>query len=248
MTEQHATASTSEQDLTVNATGIGKRFGAVVALHQVDFRVPRSHITAVVGPNGAGKSTLLHILSGLVRPTSGQLSICGQPAGERRGARTHVGFVGHSTLLYPELTARENLLFAGRLHGLADPAARADQLLEEVGLTEWRDRRTRTFSSGSSQRLSIARALVHDPRLVLLDEPFTGLDQASAERLSQRLTSLRDSGRSLVLVTHDLRRAEELADSVLIMERGRVRFCASAGEPGTEDLQRTYAAITSAKI
>ena len=223
--------------------GIEKRYASVTALGGIDLELSAGESIAILGPNGAGKSTLLRIIAGLAHPTSGTLEFAGGKHDRRR-----IGYLGHSTLLYPELTARENLLFTGRLHGLADPAARADQLLEEVGLTEWRDRRTRTFSSGSSQRLSIARALVHDPRLVLLDEPFTGLDQASAERLSQRLTSLRDSGRSLVLVTHDLRRAEELADRVLIMERGRVRFCASAGEPGTEDLQRTYAAITSAKI
>lgn len=236
-----------DTQLTVAAEGLEKRFGAVAALRGVDLEVPRNHIVAVVGPNGAGKSTLLRILSGLLRPTSGRLSICGQPTGARGGARAHVGFVGHATLLYPELTAHENLLFAARLHGVARPRERATQLLEDVGLSESANRRIRHFSSGSSQRLSIARALVHDPRLVLLDEPFSGLDQASAEGLVRRLTSLRDSGRSLVLVTHDLQRAGNLADSVLILERGRVRFRALAGEPGTEDLQQTYADLTSAQ-
>ena len=151
-----AAATTPEAQLTVAAKGLEKRFGAVAALRRVDLEVPRNHIVAVVGPNGAGKSTLLRILSGLVRPTAGHLSICGQPAGERGGARAHVGFVGHATLLYPELTAHENLLFAARLHGVARPRERATQLLEDVGLSELANRRTRHFSSGSSQRLSIA--------------------------------------------------------------------------------------------
>jgi heme ABC exporter ATP-binding subunit CcmA len=242
-----AAATTPEAQLTVAAKGLEKRFGVVAALRGVDLEVPRNHIVAVVGPNGAGKSTLLRILSGLVRPTAGHLSICGQSAGERGGARAHVGFVGHATLLYPELTAHENLLFAARLHGVARPRESATQLLEDVGLSELANRRIRHFSSGSSQRLSIARALVHDPRLLLLDEPFRGLDQASAASLASRLTSLRDSGRSLVLVTHDLQRAGNLADSTLILERGRIRFRALAGEPGSENLQQTYADLMSSQ-
>ncbi len=229
--------------LAVEARGLEKRFGAVVALRGVDLALPRASALAVLGPNGAGKSTLLKILAGLTQPSRGKVEMTGGDgrSGSPRKARAWVGYVGHATLLYPELTARENLIFAGRLYGVKDPGARADRLLEEEGLVEFGGRRAGTYSRGMSQRLAIARALVHDPELVLLDEPFTGLDHRSAGRLGERLRGLRDEGRSLILITHDLRQASELADAALFMSRGRVAHRASeAAQMTAASLEATY--------
>ena len=224
----------------VSAQGIEKRFGAVRALRGVDLEVPAGQTIAVIGPNGAGKSTLLRIVAGLMRPTAGQLEIAGKRGGGSGAERARIGYIGHATLLYPELSARENLIFAGRLYEIADPAARADQLLAEEGLGEVAGRRAGTFSRGLCQRLAIARAIVHDPPLVLLDEPFTGLDRRSSDRLARRLGALRDDGRSALLVTHDLRHASELADAVVVMSRGEVVYRAEGDALVLESLERSY--------
>jgi heme exporter protein A len=156
-----------------------------------------------------------------VRPTAGSLRVAGHRAGSRR-ARARVGWIGHATSLYPALTARENLQFAARLQGVRDPAARASELLAEAGLERAADRTAGAFSRGMAQRLSIARGLVHDPEVVLLDEPFTGLDRRAAERLAERLAGLRRSGRTLLLVTHDAQRAARVADTAIVLADGRV--------------------------
>ncbi len=211
----------------VSARGLVKRFGAVTALRGIDLDVERGGALAVLGRNGAGKSTLLRVLSGLARPSAGEVSIEGLP--QRGGAARRVlGFVGHATMLYAELTARENLVFTGRLLGVGDPGERADHLLEEDGLTEVAHRRVGGLSRGTCQRVAIARALVHDPQVVLLDEPFTGLDRRSADRLGARLGRLRTEGRTLVLVTHEIPQVPQLAESAVVMEGGRIIHSASA--------------------
>ncbi len=219
------------------AEGLEKRFGAFAALRGIDFTLPEGETLAILGPNGAGKSTLLRLLAGLSNPTAGALL--------RRGGaskRVGVGYLGHATLLYPELSARENLIFAARLQRLADAAARADRLLEEEGLQDAAHRLAGTFSRGMSQRLSIARARIHDPSLLLLDEPYTGLDATAAERLSGRLRGLKRGGRSLVLVTHDLHQASQLADAALVLRDGRVVHRARGEDMASDTLAGAYAA------
>jgi heme exporter protein A len=205
----------------VVARALEKRFGAVAALRGVDLELPEGGCLAVLGPNGAGKSTLLRIVAGLARPTAGEISIAGRPATDPV-TRGRIGYVGHATLLYPTLTARENLIFAGRLQGLDDPDVRADALLAEEGLDGVATRAAGDFSRGMAQRLSIARARVHDPPVLLLDEPFTGLDRRAADRLAARIASLHADGRTLLLVTHDVARAAELADRAIVLARGAV--------------------------
>ena len=165
--------------------GIEKRFGAVAALRGIELEVASGQALAILGPNGAGKSTLLRILAGLARPTAGHCEIrLGDTALRpgRAAARARIGFAGHATLLYPELSARENLMFHGRLQGVRDPGSRADELLREEGLEDFADRRAGTFSRGMAQRLSIARARVQRPPLLLLDEPCCR-DEPSGPRL-----------------------------------------------------------------
>ena len=236
--------------IEVSARSVEKRFGPVAALRGVDVDLEGGRAVAVLGPNGAGKSTLLRILAGLSRPTAGTVSVRRggrEPVGRGR-ARAWVGFAGHSTLLYPELTARENLVFYGRVQGVADPAGRADQLLEDEGLTAVAHRRAGTFSRGMAQRLSIARALVQDPPLLLLDEPFTGLDRRAGDRLSKRLCGLRSGGRAILLVTHDLLRASEIADAALILLSGLILHRAedSALERGA--LEAAYAEVLESEV
>lgn len=223
--------------------GVEKRFGRVTALAGIDFEIGPGDSVAILGANGAGKSTWLRILAGLSKPSGGrfvaELAPPPAPAPEtpatsaaptaapvplaREALRGRVGYVGHATLLAGELTARENLVFAARLHGLRPSRALQDALLAELGLEEFADRRVASLSRGTAQRVSIARGVVHALDLLLLDEPFTGLDELSATRLSGQLAGLRRRGCSLVVVTHDPQRAVELADRALLLHRGRIR-------------------------
>jgi heme ABC exporter ATP-binding subunit CcmA len=229
----------------VEAAGLEKHFGPVTALRGVDLAVPAGRLLAVLGPNGAGKSTLLRLLAGLSRPSAGRLRV-GDAGGDRRAARGRVGYVGHATLLYPALSARENLRFAARLHGLADGRARAARLLAEQDLEAVADRPAASLSQGQSRRLAIARALVHDPALLLLDEPFAGLDRAAAARLAERLGALRAARRALVLVTHDLALAARLADEAIVLLRGRVAHRARGPGLAPEALEGAYLAALAA--
>jgi ABC-type multidrug transport system ATPase subunit len=211
----------------VAVRGLEKRFGPVRALRGVDLEAGEGSLVAVLGPNGAGKSTLLRCLAGLALPSAGSIEIRGERA-ERGRLRARVGLVAHATFLYGELSVRENLVFAARLHGVADPRGRAEALLAEDALGEWAERRAATLSRGLAQRAALARARAHDPPLLLLDEPFTGLDPRSAERLAARLRALRERGRTILLVSHDLARVAELADQAVVLRGGRVAGRASA--------------------
>jgi heme exporter protein A len=213
----------------IEALGLEKRFGPVRALRALDLSVSGGTSLAIVGPNGAGKTTLLRLLSGLARPTAGTLRV-GPPERDRRRMRAGIGYVGHATLLYPALTARENLVFAARLYGVDEPAARAAHLLSCHDLEAFADRTAGTFSRGMAQRVAIARALVHDPPLVLLDEPFTGLDPDAGDALARRLAALQSAGRTLVLVTHDLARAARFAERVAVLRRGRLELDVERGD------------------
>jgi heme ABC exporter ATP-binding subunit CcmA len=212
----------------LRAHGVEKRFGRVVALRGLDFQIDPGESVSILGANGAGKTTLLRILAGLSRPTEGRFEASCESPGKppvaltREALRGHVGYVGHATLLYGELSARENLIFAARLEGAPTSPERIDTLLRETGLLEVADRRAGRFSRGMAQRLSIARAIVHEPPILLLDEPFTGLDEVSAERLSRQLRALRSDGRSLIVVTHDPGRAVALCDRALVLHRGQI--------------------------
>jgi len=230
----------------IAASNLEKRFGRAVALRGIDFSIPDGTSLAVVGPNGAGKSTLLRLIAGLARPTAGSLQISGDDS-HRRATRGRIGYIGHATLLYPALTARENLIFAGRCHGLSDPAGRADVLLADEGLSPVADRAAGGFSRGMAQRLAIARGLVHDPKVVLLDEPFTGLDRNSAERFAGRIEGMRRDGRTLVLVSHDVRYAAQVADAAIVLDEGRIVYSALDAAPDAAELERAYLAAGEAR-
>jgi heme exporter protein A len=204
----------------IAARGLSKRFGPWTALHPLDLDVARGEALALLGPNGAGKTTLLRLLAGLARPSHGSVRV-GPAQDDRRERRRRIGLVGHDTFLYPALTARENLTFAGRLFGLPEPEARAEALLGQLELQRAADRPIGTFSRGMAQRAAIGRALVHDPDVLLLDEPFTGLDVRAAAIVEDLLAEIRKGGRTLVLSGHDLRRVSRLATSGLLLDNGR---------------------------
>jgi heme exporter protein A len=198
--------------------GLERRYGERVALAGVSFTIEAGQTLAVLGANGAGKTTLLRVLATLLRPHGGSVEVLGArlPA-EAWKVRGRVGYLGHEPALYRSLSARENLAFSARLHGVGN--GRVDELLEQVGLGRRADDRTGELSRGMRQRVAAARAVLHDPELLLLDEPLSGVDPGSA-RLLEPLIG-RSSGRTRVLVTHDVERGRAEADHVLALRAGR---------------------------
>ena len=202
---------------------VGKIYGGRRALHGVSARFEPGRVAAVLGPNGAGKTTLLGILSTLVAPSSGAVQWGDQPLDRGSTMRSRIGYIGHDPGLYGDLTARENLRFFCALHGCDATPPRIDRLLARVGLGDVPvDAVARTFSRGMLQRLALARALAHDPALLLFDEPSAALDPAGAAWLQAELAAERAAGRTVVLVTHDLDATAAIADQIVILRRGRV--------------------------
>jgi heme exporter protein A len=202
---------------------VSRHFGRRRAVNRITFEAAAGRILGLLGPNGAGKSTLLAMLATLLRPTSGAIRYGQRPAGEAGAKiRARIGVLGHDLFLYPELTARENLAFFAGLYGLADGGSAADRALDRAGLADRAHDPVSSFSRGMRQRVALERAMIHGPRLVLLDEPFTGLDDASAGALVGRLRDLKQAGAIVVLATHDLDLAEGLLDDVVFLRNGRM--------------------------
>ena len=209
-------------DPLLEASGLTRAFGPRRVLRGVDLTLQRSEVLAVVGPNGAGKTTLLRLLAGLMRPTSGTVRILGRRVvSSDADSRRPIGLLSHQSLLYDDLSVRENLLFTARLHGMAHPAEAADAMLAAVGLSERAGESPRRLSRGLLQRAAIARALIHEPALVLLDEPFTGLDAPSSDKLRRLLRDTLGGGRGVVVVTHNLAEVWDLATRVAVLSGGR---------------------------
>ena len=207
----------------VLASDLTRVYGRRRALAHVSFTARSGDVLAIVGPNGAGKSTLLAILATLATPSAGEVRY-GQHTARSAGAalRAHLGWLGHELQLYPELTARENLTFFARLAGVPDIAGRVDEALRAARLHERGDDLVANFSRGMRQRLALERSLLHRPRLLLLDEPFTGLDAASARALADRLTSLSAAGHIVVLATHEVADIDEVVSRALVFDSGRL--------------------------
>ena len=198
-----------------------KRFGLKTILRGLDFSVEPGEFVALLGPNGAGKTTFLRILSSLSRQTLGQIKIAGYRLPDQAAqVRAKLGVVSHLPLLYPDLTAEENLRFYGRMYGINNMEARITEVLKMVDLENRRKDLVRTFSRGMQQRLAIGRAVIHDPEVMLFDEPYTGLDQDASEMLDDVLRSVAAKGRTVVMTSHDLVRAEDLATRFDILSHG----------------------------
>lgn len=206
----------------VEAVQVSKIYGRHRALSKVDLVLTPGKVVSLLGPNGSGKTTLLTLFSTLSRPTSGELRFGDLPASRAGEARRHIGLLSHASLAYGDLSALENVSFFARLYRAEAPEQAARALLEEFGLGDAMHRASRTFSRGMLQRLGLARALVGRPSLVLLDEPFTGLDRQSTAQVVERVKQLRDQGAMVLMISHDHGVAAELGDETVILHRGRL--------------------------
>jgi heme exporter protein A len=218
-----------------------KRFGLKTVLRGVDFHVEAGEFVALLGPNGAGKTTFLRILASLSRPSMGVVNVAGfaLPA-QSAAVRRRLGVVSHQPLLYGDLTAAENLQFYGRMYNIPEPRERISEVLEIVGLAARRNDLVRTFSRGMQQRLAIGRAVLHDPDVILFDEPYTGLDQDACEMLDTVLREVAARGRTVVMTSHDLARAEDLAGRFDILSRGVIAASATRNDLGKDNLLTFY--------
>ena len=215
----------------IHVHDITKNFGSMTVLDNVNFSVKSGEFLTIVGPNGAGKTTLIKIMATLVNATGGTVEIGGFDVKKSpEKVRGIIGVISHNTYLYNELTAGENLKFFGKMYAIPDSDKRVDEVLGETGLSDRKHDRVGTFSRGMKQRLSIARAILHKPSVLLLDEPYTGLDQQASASLESVLNSLTGSGITTIMISHDLKRGLALADQVMIMASGTVTYHAPASE------------------
>lgn len=242
-------AAGADGSTVLEARDVCRDFGALRAVDGVSFTLGEGRLLTVFGPNGAGKTTLLRVLGGGLTATKGRVLVRGHPLGDgSREWQGSIGFLSHQTFLYGHLTARENLRFYASLYGLQNPGSRIVQGLEAVGLQEWADRPVRSFSRGMRQRLALARTLLHEPEVVLLDEPYTGLDAHAAALLNQVLASLKDGRRTVVLVTHNLIQGLELADRVAIQVRGSFAFLDDRSRVDSADFERFYRQVVDGRL
>ena len=212
-----------------------KKFGKFVALHGISFEVGRGERVALLGPNGAGKTTTVRIISGITKPNEGEVKITGKDPFSEHSVKRSFGVVSHNTFLYEELTAYENLEFYAKLYEADEK--RVPELLKEFGLYERRHELVKNFSRGMKQRLAIARALIHDPKILILDEPTTGLDVFGKQELCSFLESFEGT---VLFTTHNLEEAEKTCDRALILSSGRIVFDGSADE-----LERVYREVVA---
>ena len=205
------------------ASGVSKYFGDFPALLDVTLEVAPGTVLAMLGRNGAGKTTLLRILAGLSSPTEGEVSIAGSLGGQDNRSGS-IGIIGHGTWIYDDLTAEENLRFFCQLYGVPQPDRVIGEWLERVGLERFRHSRAGEYSRGMRQRLTIARAFLHEPAVLLLDEPWTSLDDRAIELLSSLVEEAREANSTIVICSHQLREATAVADEVALLHRGRLTY------------------------
>jgi len=232
----------AQPGLAIEVAGLTKIFGRTTALRNISLQVPWGVAVALLGPNGAGKSTLLRAIAMLARPDEGTVRVAGVTRGhDAARARAALGYVGHQPLLYDDLTPEENLRFYARLHDVRDAGARIRQVLADVGMSHRATSRVRTLSNGMQKRIAIARALLHRPAVLLLDEPETGLDQEGLALLGRIVRGVADGGATVLFSTHDIERALALADRVALLRGGRLVLDASRAAADAASLRALLA-------
>jgi heme exporter protein A len=218
-----------------------KAFGHRVVLRGVDLTIQEGDFITLMGANGAGKTTLMHIIATLSRPTAGRLAIAGYDlADSANELRRFIGLVSHKTLLYDDLTADQNLRFYARMYDVSGPAERIELVLNQVGLWGRRHDPVRTYSRGMQQRLAIARAILHNPPILLLDEPDTGLDQHAADMLAELLRAVDVSQRTILMTTHNLERGLALGERIVILARGKIAYDALRQDVSVAEVREQY--------
>jgi heme exporter protein A len=231
----------------IEVRSLVKTFGLKPVLRGLDLHLETGEFVALLGPNGAGKTTLLRILASLARPSLGEVRLAGHRLPEEAAAvRRILGVVSHQPLLYGDLTAEENLRFYARLYSLPRAASRIDEILEMVGLDRRRRDRVREYSRGMQQRLAIGRAVLHDPLILLFDEPHTGLDQEASTMLDGVLRQVAGRGRTVLMTSHDLLRAADLASRIDILSGGVIARSLSRGQSAWDDLPALYRTVAMA--
>lgn len=222
-----------------------KHFGRTAALDGVTLAVLRGAAVALLGPNGAGKTTFMRLCATLLRPTGGSIRIFAHDAvNAGAAARKHIGLLSHESYLYPDLTATENLRFYARLFGMADPEERVEELVEQMDLTGWAHRPVRTLSRGAQQRCALARVLLHQPDLLFLDEPFTGLDLQAATVLRDVLRRTNQAGTTIVMSTHDMPQVFALCSSAIVLNRGRLAWQGPISAHERDRFEAHYTSLT----
>ena len=224
----------------VEVAQLTREFGPRQAVAGVTFSLSPGECLALFGPNGAGKSTLLRVLAGLLRPTSGSARVAGIQLPGGPLARSRIGLISHHTMLYEALSARENVSFSARLYGIRDAGARVEDSLRRMSMLERADASVRSLSRGMQQRVSIARAMVHSPQLVLADEPYSGLDESGARALTALLHELRSAGTAIIIVTHNLVEGLSLATNAAVMQHGKFLRYDAAGRIDAKSYAATY--------
>jgi heme exporter protein A len=231
----------------IEVRGLVKRFGVKPVLRGLNFQVEAGEFVSLVGPNGAGKTTFLRILATLSKPNAGEVLLAGLRLPDQAAfARRHLGVMAHQPLLYGDLTAEENLRFYSRMYGLSDGRGRVDHVLRLVGLYLRKRDLVRQFSRGMQQRLAIGRAVLHDPQVLLFDEPHTGLDQEAAAMLDDVLREVAARGRTVVMTSHNLSRAADLADRLDVLSRGKIAASLERDEIPRDELPSFYRSVTHA--
>lgn len=228
----------------IEVRGLEKSYGSVTALRGVDLEVPEGEFVTLFGPNGAGKTTFTKILATLTRPSAGTVLVDGDPIDQGVTVRSKIGLVSHKSFLYGDLTSKENLQFYAKMYGLDNPGPRIEEVLDDVGLRRRANEPVRGFSRGMEQRLAIARALLHEPPFLILDEPYTGLDLAAADMLRGVLGKVLEMSRTVIMTTHDVERGLEFCERAVILADGEIRFDEEA-DMSPDDFRDTYTRLTA---
>ncbi len=231
--------------VAVKACGVERRFSHMRVLRGLDLELERGRTLSIFGSNGAGKTTFLNILAGLLRPDRGSVELFGETLPGSAELRRRIGVVGHEAFVYGDMSAYENLEYYSRLYKV-EKTGRVEAILDEVGLRAAAKRPARTYSRGMLQRLALARAVLHEPELLLLDEPFTGLDPVGARLLSTLIGGLHEQGVTIILTVHDFERGLEVADDVVVLHRGRVGWRSAQELPDTAQMSEIYESTVGA--